>query len=63
LEAAALRYFNAVKLLEEKFCGRLDRAVSQKRVGRRRPGNRGRRTTTLTNWMNADRHWTFSGPA
>ena len=28
--------YNAVELLEEKFCRRFDRAVSQKRVGRRR---------------------------
>jgi hypothetical protein len=28
--------YNAVELLEEKFCRRFDRAASQKRVGRRR---------------------------
>jgi len=29
----------------------------------RRPGNRRRGTKALMNWMNTDRHWTFSGPA
>ena len=28
--------YNAVELLEEKFCGRFDRAVSQASVGRQR---------------------------
>jgi len=33
-----------VELLEiNSFCRRFDRAVSQKRVGRRRPGHRSRR--------------------
>jgi len=56
-------FYNAVDLLEEKICRRFDRAVRKKRVGRQLLVTGADETTTLINWMNTDRHWTFSGLA